>query len=313
MKIFLIGGTGLVGSYLLPKLVKSGHEVFALTRATSKIDKIKEIGARGILGDILKPQAFLKELSEKPHFIILLAMPGITPGKRIGKKRKAALKAETTGFFRNSMDLAVHFNAPIILPSGTSYQTGHGEIADETWPIRRVGLTEVGSDTDEMINRAVRTGKPEIIQLIYGRIYGNGGLFRFQYDMLKKNRFKIIGKGENYIPVIHANDAANAIIKSIEKKPFGEKFIIADDTPVKQRDFTNYMADLMNLKQPGSIPGSIIKIALGKDIYELISMNCLVSNKKAKSILGWNPEYPSYRTGLDHTIKEMGENQPYFM
>jgi hypothetical protein len=44
-----------------------------------------------------------------------------------------------------------------------------------------------------MINRAVRTGKPEIIQLIYGRIYGNGGLFRFQYDMLKKNRFKIIG------------------------------------------------------------------------------------------------------------------------
>ena len=76
------------------------------------------------------------------------------------------------------MNLAIHFNVPIILPSGTSYQTGHGEIADETWPIRRVGLTEVGSDTDEMINRAVRTGKPEIIQLIYGRIYGNGGLFR---------------------------------------------------------------------------------------------------------------------------------------
>jgi uncharacterized protein YbjT (DUF2867 family) len=46
MNILVIGGTGLVGSYLLPKLVKSGHEVFALTRATSKIDQIKEIGAR---------------------------------------------------------------------------------------------------------------------------------------------------------------------------------------------------------------------------------------------------------------------------
>ncbi len=104
MNILVIGGTGLVGSYLLPQLVKSGHEVFALTRATSKIDKLQEIGARDILGDILEPQAFLKELPEKPDFIILLAMPGITPGKRIGK--------------------------------------------------------------------------PEIIQLIYGRIYGNGGLFR---------------------------------------------------------------------------------------------------------------------------------------
>ena len=313
MNILVIGGTGLVGSYLLPQLVKNRHVVFALTRAASKIDKIKDIGARGILGDILEPQAFLKELPEKPNFIILLAMPGITPGQRISKKRKTALRAETTGFFRNSMDLAIHFNAPILLPSGTSYQTGHGEIADETWPIRRVGLTEVGSDTDEMINRAARTGRPEIIQLIYGRIYGNGGLFRFQYDMLKKKKFKIIGKGENYLPVIHANDAANAIIKSIEKKPFGEKFIIADDTPVKQRDFTNYMADLMDLKRPGNIPGFIIRMALGKDIYELISMNCMVSNKKAKSILGWNPEYPSYRTGLEQTIKDMGENQPYFM
>ena len=313
MNILVIGGTGLVGSYLLPLLVKYGHDVFALTRAASKIDRIKGIGARGMLGNILEPQAFLKELPEKPDFIILLAMPGITPGKRISKKRKAALRAETTGFFQNSMDLAIHFNAPIILPSGTSYQTGHGEIADETWPIRRVGLTEVGIDTDEMVKQAVRTGKPEIIQLIYGRIYGNGGLFRFQYEMLKKNRYKIIGKGENYIPLIHASDAANAIIKAIEKKPFGEKFIIADDTPVTQRDFTNYIADLMNLKQPGSIPGSIIKMALGRDIYELISMNCLVSNKKAKSILGWNPEYPSYRTGLEQTIKDMGKNQPYFM
>lgn len=313
MNILLIGGTGLVGSYLLPQLVKEGHEVYALTRGASKIDKIRDIGAHGILGDILEPQAFIGELDEKPDFIILLAMPGITPGKRISKKRKAALKAETIGFFRNSMDLAIQFNAPIILPSGTSYQTEHGETADETWPIRRAGLTQVGSETDEMVNRAVSTGKPKIIQLIYGRIYGNGGLFRSQYEMLKKNRYKIIGKGENYIPVIHARDAANAIIKSIEKKPFGEKFIIADDAPVKLRDFTNYMADLMDSKRPGSIPGTIVKMALGKDIYEVISMNCMVSNKKAKSILGWHPEYPSYLTGLEHTIKEMGENQPYFM
>ncbi len=313
MNILVIGGTGLVGSYLLPKLVKNGHDIYAVTRAASKIDKINDIGARGIEGDILEPQKLLIELPEKPEFIILLAMPGITPGKRISKKRKAALRTETTGFFRNSLDLAIHFNAPIILPSGTSYHTGPGEIADETWPIRRVGLTELGIDTDEMIAQAVRRGRPEIIQLIYGRIYGNGGLFRFQYDMLKKNRYKIIGKGENYIPVIHASDAASAIIRSMDKRPFGEKFIIADDTPVNQRDFTNHMADLMELKRPGKIPGFIIKIILGRDLYEVIKMNCKVSNKKAKSILGWDPEYPSYRKGLEQAIKEMGEKPPYFI
>ena len=141
---------------------------------------------------------------------------------------------------------------------------GKAKLADETWPIRRAGLTEIGSDTDDMIKQAVITGRPEIIQLIYGRIYGNGGLFRFQYEMLKKNRYKIIGKGENHIPVIHASDAAKAIIKSIEKKPFGEKFIIADDTPVNQRDFTNHMADLMDLRRPGRIPGDHHKNCTGE-------------------------------------------------
>jgi nucleoside-diphosphate-sugar epimerase len=28
MKIFVIGGTGLVGSYLLPRLVEMGYEVY---------------------------------------------------------------------------------------------------------------------------------------------------------------------------------------------------------------------------------------------------------------------------------------------
>jgi nucleoside-diphosphate-sugar epimerase len=32
MKVFLIGGTGLVGSYLLPRLIEKGHEVYVLTR-----------------------------------------------------------------------------------------------------------------------------------------------------------------------------------------------------------------------------------------------------------------------------------------
>jgi NAD dependent epimerase/dehydratase family len=37
MRIFLIGGTGLVGSYLLPRLIEKGHKVYTLTRDEGKI------------------------------------------------------------------------------------------------------------------------------------------------------------------------------------------------------------------------------------------------------------------------------------
>jgi nucleoside-diphosphate-sugar epimerase len=197
MKIFVIGGTGLVGSYLLPKLVERGDKVFALTRSEEKIDKIGKLGVLAVLGDIRNPGTFSKELPDDLEMIVLLAMPSVQPGKRMTTKRKSELRKETNDFFRNSMDLAIHNDVPIILPGGTSYKTKENEVADETWPILRAGLTEIGSDTDEMVNNAIKTGHPKIVQLIYGKIYGNGGLFRFMFNMMEKGRSKIIGQGDH--------------------------------------------------------------------------------------------------------------------
>lgn len=312
MKIFVIGATGLVGSYLIPKLINNKHEVYALTRSESKTQRIGKLGAHSIVGDIKKPESFINELPSGLDIIVLLAMPGVTPGKRLSKKRKEELRAETNDFFRNSLDLAIRYNIPVILPGGTSYRTQNDEIADETWPIRRAGITEIGRDTDEMVNRAIQTGHPKAIQLIYGRIYGNGGLFRFMYTMMKNGRSKIIGKGDNCIPNIHASDAASAIIQAIEKIPVGERFIIADDTPSTQKEFTCYMAQMMKKKQPGRIPGFIVRMVIGRDFYEVVSMNCRVTNTKAKKMLEWVPEFPSYREGLADVIKEMTERDPYF-
>jgi nucleoside-diphosphate-sugar epimerase len=312
MKILVIGGTGLVGSYLLPQLIEKEHEVYALTRNENKIEKINALGAHGILGDIRNPQGFADNLPEKPDMIVLLAMPSVRPGHRMTKKIKADLRKETNDFFQNSMELAIRYDIPIILPGGTSYRTNENEIADETWPILRIGLTEIGADTDEMVTQAIQTNHPKVVQLIYGKIYGNGGLFRFMYNMMAKGRGMIIGKGENCIPNIHASDAASAIVKAIEIMPIGEKFIICDDTPVTQKDFNTYMAELMQQKKPGHIPAFFIKFILGNDFYEIIRMNSRVSNEKAKRILGWNPQYPSYKEGLEVTIQEMKEKKNYF-
>jgi len=311
MKIFVIGGTGLVGSYLLPKLLKKNHVVIALTRSKSKLEKVKQIGAIPLWGDIVNPDSFINNLPDRLDMIVLLAMPAVVPGKRMTKSKKAILRNDTNAFFKNSMDLAVKYNIPIILPGGVSFKTENDEIADETTKIYRNGITEIGADTDVMIENAMKTGNPKIIQLLYGKIYGNGGLFKFIYDMYNKNKGKIIGKGDNYIPNIHAEDAAEAIIIAIEKLPFGEKFIIADDTPVTQKDFNIFMAEFMNKKPPKHIPAFIIRLVLGKDFMEIVKMNCKITNEKAKNILEWKPKYPSYIDGLKVTLEEMKTKKNY--
>jgi nucleoside-diphosphate-sugar epimerase len=68
----------------------------------------------------------------------------------------------------------------------------------------------------------------------------------------------------------------------------------------------------MNRKKPGHIPDFVVKLILGKDFYEIVRMNCKVSNKKARKILGWHPRYPSYKEGLPITVREMKKAGNYF-
>ncbi len=55
MKIFITGGTGFLGSYILRKLVKDGFEVRALKRASSRMDLVADVmdKVEWIEGDVL--------------------------------------------------------------------------------------------------------------------------------------------------------------------------------------------------------------------------------------------------------------------
>ena len=71
MKIFVIGGTGFLGSFLVPRLAAAHHDVSVLTRHMEKKDSVEKMGAAWIIGDILKPDDFLS-YTKKPELIILL-------------------------------------------------------------------------------------------------------------------------------------------------------------------------------------------------------------------------------------------------
>jgi len=308
MRVFVIGGTGFLGTHLLRKLLDHGHDVTVLTRSREKASGFESLGIKGVVGDLLEPGSFISSLSPQ-DMVISVAMPEIQPG-RIPQKRFRILRKQTTTYFSTSIITAEKLNCPLILTLGTSFRTRGDEVADESWPIERFGMTRIGELVDPLISRVIKRGSTPLIQMLPGEIYGPGGLFRnLMYEWMKKGRYRVIGSGRNYIPRIHVEDCAQAYVQVLEKMTLGERFIIADDGPCTQREFSDFMADCMNVPRPKSVPGFIIRIVMGKLIYETVTMNCRVSNAKAKRYLDWKLKYPTYREGLPAAIKEIEKDR----
>jgi nucleoside-diphosphate-sugar epimerase len=67
----------------------------------------------------------------------------------------------------------------------------------------------------------------------------------------------------------------------------------------------------VNNQKPGHVPSSLVRLLLGRDFFEVITLNCKVSNLKAKKMLDWQPQYPSYKEGLKATIEEIRARERY--
>jgi nucleoside-diphosphate-sugar epimerase len=304
MRVLVCGGTGFVGGALVPMLRARRHEVLVLSRSREAPARLTAVGARMLVGDLLSP-AGIDLGDDRVDAIVLLAAPRIF-GKRLGKRRFLALKAELTAIYANAIDLASRLGCPIVITGGTAFRTTGDEIADESWPLVRVGATRIGEEIDPLVAAAVAAGAPKVVWMLPGQIYGPGGPFMMMVEMARRGRGAILGDGGNCIPRVHVEDCAAAYAAALEHLDAlatGERFIVADDVSCSSREFSERLAELLRAPRPEPAPTFVVKLVLGRLLFETATMHCKVSNAKARRVLGWEPRYPSFREGLAATVE----------
>lgn len=75
MRIFVIGGTGYIGSVVVERLVESGHQVRGLTRSPAAAGRIEQLGGTAVMGD-LENIALLREEARNADTVIQVALGG---------------------------------------------------------------------------------------------------------------------------------------------------------------------------------------------------------------------------------------------
>ena len=132
--IFLTGGTGYIGSRLIPLLRKRGHGLKALVRqgSASKLPG----GATGIIGDALEMDSYTEAVRGSDTFVHLIGVPRPSPAKAKQfhdvdlVSIKVAIKAARDAGVRHFIYLSVAQPAPVMREFIAVRSAGEGMIRE---------------------------------------------------------------------------------------------------------------------------------------------------------------------------------------
>src|SRR5256714_12576786 len=118
MNVFVTGGTGYIGSRLVPLLANRNHEIKALVRKESE-NKLPPGGHR-VIGDALQMDSYMNHVRGSDTFVHLIGTPHPSPAKAKQFREvdlvsaQVAIKAARDAGVRHFIYLSVAQPAPIM-------------------------------------------------------------------------------------------------------------------------------------------------------------------------------------------------------
>jgi len=308
MKIFVTGGTGAIGKFLLPQLLDKGHEVVALTRSPDKAVLIEQVGASAVIADPLDKQQLTAAVRRAEPEVIIHQLSAL---KDAGNFRKFDQEYALTNRFRTEVTDTLLAAARTIGTRrfiaqsycGWPYAKKGGPIKTEEDPLDPKppqNFTKTLAAIKYLEEKMRSVSFLDGVALRYGSFYGPGnaiGKGGTVWKMVRKRRLPIVGGGGGIWSFIHISDAAGATVAAVTNGPPGI-YNIVDDEPAPVSKWLPALAKAIGAKPPYRIPHWLGELTIGKEGVSMMTSIRGGSNAKAKQELHWTPIYPTWRIGF---------------
>jgi 2-alkyl-3-oxoalkanoate reductase len=141
------------------------------------------------------------------------------------------------------------------------------------------------------------TAPLEGLALRYGNLYGPGS-FEVFIRLLRRRQVPLVGSGAGVWSFLHVTDAAAATVAAVLGGAPGV-YNIVDDEPATVAEWLPVVARAAGAKAPLHVPAWLGRLAAGEAGLSMMTQVRGCSNAKAKRELGWQPVWPSWRTGFE--------------
>jgi nucleoside-diphosphate-sugar epimerase len=271
MRVFVAGGTGVVGRRLVPQLVARGHQVTATTTGPGKLSLLQQLGAEAVVMDGLNAMSVGEAVAKARPDAIVHQMTAISVA-HAGKPDMRNMDrwfATTNRLHSEGTDhlLAAAAATGVSNFVAQSYASWNG-IRKGGWVKTEEAPLDLHAGTAAHAGmEAIRHLEDVVVKaggavLRYGGLYGPGATDD-QLELVRKRQFPLVGGGTGYSSWVHLDDAASATVLAVEQKARGV-FNIVDDEPAPASEWLPHLAACAGAKPPMRVPKWLARLLAGE-------------------------------------------------
>ena len=306
MRVFVAGGTGHSGSYIIPELIAAGHEVTGLARSDAAASALTALGANVRRGDLQDLDGLREGAAESDGVIHVAHRQDLLPTG--GMDAVAAAEIPIMLAYGEALEGT---GKPLVAAGsiGSSGQLGRPATEkDSALPVEDehsgtlrarnvVETTVIG-----LAERGVRSSIVRIANIAHGTT-DYAGFLPTLIALAKENGFAgYPGDGTNLWNAVHVRDVASLFRLALEKGPAGKYWhAVGDgDGSIPFREISEAIGGHLDLPAV-SIPGDELMIpGYFGFLANIVTQSYPASNLITRQTLGWEPAQPGLLADLDN-------------
>lgn len=270
MKILVTGGAGFIGTNLIKRLLKEGHEVYSLDNYSTGLRENKIKGCEYYTNDILNTLAYNSRFME--NIDVVYHMAAIARIQPSFERPEDYIKTNFNGTYE-VVKYCIKNNIPLIYAGSSSKHSGRfknpytfsKDLGEDI-----IKLYETHYNLRSTIARFYNVyGPHQLTEGGYTTLIG-----RWLNNIKNGIQCEIYGDGEQRRDFTHVDDIVDALYKIMEHQAYGYDFELGRGENVS----VNEVAKMMNITP------------IYKDAKPGEARHTLNQDQQAGIVLGWNPE-----------------------
>lgn len=288
MRVFITGGTGLIGSAVIAELITAGHSVTALTRSEASAAKAQAAGAENATGTLTDFDV-LREQATRADGVIHLAF-----GNDFSSPEALADNiADETAALETLGDALLGTGKPLVVVSGTPRAEGRPSTEDD--PLPAFGPVAGRSITVDKIlalaDRGIRTSSIRLPRTVHNN--GDGGFAGLLTQIARQTGVAgYPGSGAQRWPAVHVRDAAALFRLALENAPGGTAWHAVADEGDSVKDIMTVVGRQLRL------PVAEVPAENFGPLGVIFMADQPASSARTRAESGWQPKHPSLLADL---------------